>query len=104
MDSSPIILFVTPFDEPYLSTLKPLLRGRKAYSISEDPDSHAEIELYAKSKGIKYIISTNSGVLNKVIESQRYQKLDDWAGSLYERNDITYLFLNPLRQLYSVPY
>jgi len=71
MDSSPILLMVTPFDEPYLSTLKPLLGERKTYFITEDPDSHAEIELYAKSKGIKYIISTNSGVLNKVIDSQR---------------------------------
>src|SRR5258708_3351859 len=104
MDSSPILLMVTPFDEPYLSTLKPLLKGRKTYAISADPDSHAEIELYARSKGNKYIISTNSGVLNQVIESQRHQKLDDWAGSLYERNGITYLFLNPLRQLYSVSY
>src|SRR5712691_2428335 len=104
MDSSPILLMTTPFDDSYLTTLKPLLRGRKAYCIDQNPDTAAEIELYAKSKGINYIISTNSGVLNKVIGSQRHQKLDDWAGSLYERSGITYLFLNPLKQLYSVPY
>src|SRR5258708_13556198 len=104
MSQTPILLMVTPFDEPYLSTLKPLLKGRKTYAISADPDSHAEIELYARSKGIKYIISTNSQVLNQVIDSQQHQKLHDWPGSLYERNGITYLFINPLRQLYSVSY
>lgn len=104
MTNSPILLMVTPFDEPYLSSLKAFLRGRQTYFILENPDSHAEIELYAKSKGIKYIITTNSVVLNKVVESQRHQSLDNWAGSLYERNGITYLFLNPLRQLYSVSF
>lgn len=94
----------TSFDEPYISSLKPLLKGRKAYAISQDPDSHEEIKLYAESKGIKYIITTNPKVLNQVIESERHQSLDNWAGSLYERSGITYLFLNPLRQLYSVPY
>src|SRR2546430_13051335 len=104
MDTSPILIMCTPFDVPYLSTLKPLLKGRRAYSIEANPDTAAEVELYARSKGIKYIITTNSVVLNKVVESQRHQSLDNWAGSIYERSGITYLFLNPLRQLYSVPY
>jgi hypothetical protein len=104
MDSSPILLMVTPFDMGYVPTLKPLLKGRRAYVIDQDPDTHAEIQLYANSKGIKYIITTNPKVLNHVVESQRHQSLDNWAGSLYERSGITYLFLNPLRQLYSVPY
>src|SRR5260221_1013052 len=104
MDSSPILLMVTPFDVPYLSTLRPLLKGRKTYCIEANPDTAAEIELYARSKGIKYIITTNNIVLNKIIESQRHQSLDNWTGSIYERAGITYLFLNPLRQLYSVSY
>ncbi len=95
---------VIPDDIPYLTTLKSLLHGRHTYVIDKNPDTAAEIQLYAESKGIRNIISTSSIVLNLVIGSQRHQSLDNWAGSLFEREGITYLFLNPLRQLYSVPY
>lgn len=104
MDSSPLLIMSTPFDDPYIGSLRPLLAGRRVLQISANPDSHHEIGLYAKSKGIKYIISTNPTVLNKVVDSGKSESLDNWAGSLYERDGLTYLFLNPLKQLYSVPY
>jgi hypothetical protein len=95
----------TPEDESYLRNLNPLLKGRKCYGISANPDSFAETELYAKSKGIKYIISTNKVVLNQLVDSHwQKESIDNWAGSIYERNGLTFLFLNPLKQLYSVPY
>jgi len=105
-DLSPILLMLTPEDEPYLPSLKPLLRGRRVLLITANPDSAGEIELYARSKGCKYIISTNPIVLRQVVSdySQSKESIDSWAGSLWERNGITFLFINPLRQLYSVPY
>lgn len=104
MDHSPILLMTTPFDDPYVGSLRPLFKTRKAYQISLNPDNYHEIGLYAKSKGIKYVISTNPVVLNKVVDSGKNESLDNWQGSLFERDNLTYLFLNPLRQLYSVPY
>jgi hypothetical protein len=97
---------LTDFDAPYVPKLKPMLKGRKAMLITANPDSAGETELYAKSKGIKYIISTNQTVLRQVVSDNPHSKesLDNWAGSLWERNGITFLFINPLRQLYSVPY
>jgi hypothetical protein len=96
----------TPDDEPYLRTVKPLFKGRVVYNIDANPDSAGETELYARSKGIRYIISTNPVVLRQVVSDQSgsTESLDNWAGSLWERNGITFLFLNPLRQLYSVAY
>lgn len=67
----------------------------------------AAVEHYANSIKCKNIISTNGALLNLLISSggaYKRQNLDDWAGSLYERNGITYLFLNPLRQFFSVNY
>lgn len=83
-----------------------MLKGRQAFAINANPDSAGEIELYAKSKGIKYIISTNSVVLRQIVSDNTFSKesIDNWAGSLWERNGLTFLFLNPLKQLYSVPY
>lgn len=104
MDTSPILLMTTVFDDPYLGQLRPLLKGRRALQIAANPDNIHEISLYAKSKQVKYIISTNPVVLNKVVESGQNESLDNWAGSLYERDGLTFLFLNPLRQLYSVSY
>jgi hypothetical protein len=106
VDKSPILLLVTDDDVSYLPAFKPLLKGRAAFVINVNPDSAGEIELYARSKGIKYIISTNPVVLRQVVSDQSgsEESLDNWAGSLWERNGITFLFLNPLRQLYSVAY
>lgn len=96
----------TSVDEDYLPAFKPLLAGHRAYQLAANPESAGEIELYAQSKGIKYIITTNPTVLRLVVSDTASSKesLDNWAGSLWERNGITYLFLNPLRQLYSVSY
>ena len=106
MDQSPILLMLQPDDEAYLPRLKPMLKGRRALLITANPDSAGETELYAKSKGCKYIISSNPTVLRQVVSDNTNSKesLDNWAGSLWERNGITFLFINPLRQLYSVSY
>lgn len=106
MVNSPILLMTTPEDESYLGAFKPLLKGHQAFQISANPDSAGETELYARSKGIKYIISTNPVVLRQVVSdnTQSKESIDNWAGSLWERNGITFLFIKPLRQLYSVPH
>lgn len=104
IDNSPILLYTTPFDEPWLPTFRKLAGHRRFFQIAQNPDNAHEVAIYAKSKGIKYIISTNPVVLNKVVNSGQNESLDNWAGSLWEHSGITYLFLNPLRQLYSVPY
>lgn len=104
MNNDPILLMITPFDEPYLSTVKPLLKGRHVKVISANPDSAGEIEIYAKSQGCNKIITTNPVILNQVVDASEKQSLDNWAGSIWERNGITFLFINPLKQLYSVPY
>lgn len=104
MDNSPILLMTTPFDDPYIGSLRPLFHNRRALQISANPANYHEISLYAKSKGCKYVVSTNPVVLNKVVDSGRNESIDSWQGSLFERDGLTYLFLNPLKQLYSVPY
>lgn len=106
MDSSPILLLTTAEDEDYLPRLKPLLKGRRAFHIPANPDSAGEIELYCKSQGMKYVITSNPTVLRQVVsdQTQSHESLDNWQGSLWERNGITFLFINPLKQLYSVPY
>lgn len=94
----------TPFDAPFLGAFKGILKGRQCFQIDANPDNAHEIMYYAQSKNIKYIISTNPIVLNKVVESGRNESIDNWAGSLFERNGLTYLFINNLKQLYSVNY
>lgn len=104
MQHSPILLLITPEDLGYVHLIKPLLKGRPAFFISESPDTAAEVEMYASSQKIKYIICTNEVVLNKVVSAPERQSLKNWAGSLYEKAGITYLFLSPLKQFFSVTY
>lgn len=103
-DTSPILLMMTEDDVNYIPYFKPFLKNRKAYLISGNPDTFAEIAHYAKSKGIKYIISTNAVVLNKVVESGKNNSINDWNGSLFERSGITFLFIQRLSQFFTVPY
>lgn len=103
-DNSPILLLVTPEDVPYLGQLKELFKNRQAFFIHQNPDSSAEIAHYAKSRKCKYVITTNRLVLNQVVQAFKPQSLDDWNGSIYESMGITYLFLNPFKQFYTVPY
>jgi len=102
MDRSPVLFLTTPEDNPYLHNLKPMMQGRQTFIIDQTPDTFAELKLYANSKGIKYIVSTSKAVLNKVVESYKSQSIDNWQGSIFERQGITFLFLNPLKQFYSV--
>src|SRR5260221_8796026 len=68
MDSSPILLMVTPFDVPYLSTLRPLLKGRKTYCIEANPDTAAEIELY---EGVKVLSISSPQIILYLIRLLR---------------------------------
>src|SRR6266850_4306828 len=97
LDSSPLLLITIPEDGPYLPQLVPLLKGRRCFEICANPDSFEEIKLYAESKGIRYIISTNPAVLRQATSnySQSQESINDWAGSLWERDGITFLFINP---------
>src|SRR5260221_5578420 len=106
LDSSPVLLMITPDDESFIGAFKPLMAGRRTFVLNANPDSAAEIELYAKSKGITSVITTNPTVLRQVVSdySSSKESIDNWAGSLWERGGINYLFINPLRQLYSVSY
>lgn len=99
-----ILLFLTPEDMNYIQHFKPFLTGKDAVFITQTPTTYSEIEIYAKARGIKYIISTNVAVLNKVVIAPKHQNLNNWQGSLYEKAGITYLFLSPFKQLFSVPY
>lgn len=102
--NSKILLLLTPEDMSYIQQLKPFLVGKSTFFITTTPTTFSEIEIYAKAKDIKYIISTNVAVLNKVVIAPKHQNLNNWQGSLYERSGITFLFLNPLKQLFSVTY
>lgn len=104
MDQSPILLMFTENDTHYIPYFKPFLKNRKAFLITGNPTTFAEIVHYAESKGIKYIISTNSHVLNKVVESGKSNSINNWNGSLYERAGITFLFIQSLDQFFTVPY
>lgn len=103
-DLGPILLLLNEEDLSYIRPAKVYFAGIKTFVITAIPQHIGEIEHYARTQGVTRIISTSVSVLNTVVASSNHQNLDSWAGSLFDRNGITYLFLNPLRQFYSVPY
>ena len=100
------MLYTTPADDSYLPSLKQFLHGSQVYFTNRTPLTATETYLEAKKKGVDGVITTNPKLLNLLRNKtgERLLSLDDYAGSIIDFRGMEYLILNPLEQLYSVPY
>lgn len=97
----------TPEDKPYLPRLKSLV-GVTPISGSVAPiTTLAEVLLQCKKHGFTAVITTNPVLLSKLVGEtglRRKPSVDNYAGSLFVRDGIEFVIINPLAQLISVPY
>ena len=67
----------------------------------------SQIEMWAKQRQVTGIFCTRTDVLKKFLHLEHERKdpsLDDYQGSYFKRNDLEWVFLNPLSHLIKVPY
>lgn len=93
-------------DKSYLPHLKGMF-GTASVSFSIEPISTvAEVVMHCKRKGITGVISTNTTLLQRLSgkDGERKPSLDSFAGSLFKRDGIEFVFINPLEHFVKVPY
>ena len=98
----------TPQDTPFLPRLKPILAGFPCFIPSQKIEYLTLLSAYCKKREIKHVISTDPGLLAKLVERENLSpakivpKINDYAGSVFLYDGIEILFIDPLAQLVSV--
>jgi DNA polymerase I-like protein with 3'-5' exonuclease and polymerase domains len=99
------LLFLgTPDDIPYVPRLKPMLTGHSTYVVTEKVTTITELQMYCAKRGITGVLTTQLSILARLAVDDPKPSIDNYAGSLFTRNDIDIVIINPLAQLFSVSY
>ena len=103
-----VLLLVNPEDQEYTHLLKSAFRGQTPYIACKEVEYLHDIVKACKSAGIKSVVTTQKNIVKKLLAAEGNIKanisLDDYAGSMWTYQDIDFLCINPLKQLFTVPY
>ena len=106
-----LLLLSTPQDEPYLPTLKTLMRTKfpevQLLNSVITPGTLTEIVASAKKNSFTGVLTTNLSILKKLVGvniSSAEASVANYAGSYFKVQGVEFVILNPLAQLVTVPY
>ena len=103
------LLFLgTSEDKPYLHKLKPIIGVSNHCKVVLDKvTTLVEVAHYCQKNQITSVITTQAGLIQKLTGENYGRKspsLDNYAGSLFNKENLTYLFVHPLAHTISIPY
>jgi len=103
------LLFLgTDLDKSYLGKLKPIVGvGNLCKVILTKATTLIEIETYCKQHQITEVICTQPQLIQKLTGEDYGNKtpsLDNYAGSMFIRNSINWVFVHPLAHTITVPF
>lgn len=106
---SEILLFLgSEEDKEYAPHLKPLVSNATVFTKYSPVNTLAEVIAYCKSRNITGVFTTNKVVLTKLLANlgnpKKSVSLNDYQGSYFKYQDIEFVFIPPLMQLFTVPY
>lgn len=103
-----LLFYGTQDDISYLGYLKAAIGGTASCRvITSAVQTIAELEIYCKKAQVNSVITTSTTLLNKLLakeDARKLPSLDAYAGSLFKRNGIEYVFVQPLQHCVTVPY
>lgn len=103
-----VLYLGVPDDKELLPHLKGLFNGVTTHICLREVGTLAELEMLCRAKGITAVVSTNTAILQKLLAIEGNIKdspsLDNYAGSLFSYKTLEIVFINPLQQLFTVPY
>jgi DNA polymerase I-like protein with 3'-5' exonuclease and polymerase domains len=108
-----ILFWGTSFDKNYLPHLKGCVGSATTFLRLEEITTLTTVQLYCKSKHITRVISTSPSLLKKLLhwDKKAAPSLSNYAGSYFtipgfkeEDPEIEVVFIQPLKQLVTVPY
>lgn len=102
------LLLINEDDRDYVDEIRGLFNGEQPYVASKPIQYLHELVGACRQGGITKIVSTNTDVLSKLLHlignPNKEPKLSEYAGSFFRHEGIEFVFINPLRQLRTVPY
>ena len=107
MNHDNLLFLGTSADKPFLATLKGCVGSAKVFFSTEPIQTFFEVESYCKKRGITGVITTSPVLLQKLLPqstSSKAPSVDNFAGSLFQKNGIEYVILHPLEHTITVPY
>jgi DNA polymerase I-like protein with 3'-5' exonuclease and polymerase domains len=105
MNHTTLLFLGTEQDKVYLPRLKPMLGTMHTYFHLSPISTWAEVLMVCKKKNITGIISTSQVLLKKLTYLEKSNpSIDNYAGSLFVRDGIEVVFIDPLEHLITVPY
>lgn len=88
--------------------LKPFFGGISTFYSAQKIELLTHLHILAKKHGITKVVSTQIGLLSKLLELSGNIKsnpsLEDYAGSVFEYAELEIVFIHPLAQLHTVSY
>jgi hypothetical protein len=104
-----ICVFIgTADDKEYIPYLKGMFNGLTTFVCLEPITLLTHLEMYCAKKSITRVVCTSVPLLQKFVERQGSSKLpssiSDYAGSVFSYKSLEVVFVNPLRQLFTVSY
>lgn len=95
-------------EKEYSPYLKSLVGNATVFTSYADVSTLAEVILYCKKRNITGCFTTNKTILIKLLAAAGNHKktvsLDDYQGSYFCYQDIEFVFISPLKQLFTVSY
>jgi len=95
-------------DKAYVPYLKGMFNGLNTYVLCDKLELLSHLELYCNKRGVTKVVSTNTTILSKLLERMGNFKsspsLSNYAGSLFTYAGIEIVFIDPLKQLFTVSY
>lgn len=95
-------------DKEYVPHLKGFFGGTTTFVLLGQVTLLTQLEMYCTKNKITKVVSTNTLILSKLLELQGNFKgspsLSDYAGSLFSYKNLEIVFIDPLKQLFTVSY
>lgn len=103
-----LLALLTEEDREYAPNLKPLVGNATVFVQYATVSTIIEVVAYCKKRNITGVFSTNKTLLLKLLASignhKKTVSLDDYQGSYFKHSDIEFIFISPLKQLFTVSY
>jgi DNA polymerase family A len=98
----------TPDDKEYIPYLKGMFNGHTTFVCLEPITLLTHLEMYCAKKSITRVVSTSVPILQKLVEKAGSNVIpkstSNYAGSVFTYGNLEIVFIDPLRQLFTVSY
>lgn len=97
----------TEEDKQYVYLLKKMFGDKYIVPYTNSMETITHFEMFCKHNHVKYVATTSISLLKRLVELRgevSSPSLDDYVGSFFEHNGVEVVFVNPLKQLHTVPY